>query len=134
MRPTRRRPTRTAGFTLVETMVAVLVLTIALLGLGRFVSDFIQGTTQSTIETVAVNVAREQIEAVRGDPVYATLETRYAGVTGGVPGYAAMRRTTTFRHVGPPAAAGQNYKTVTVVVTDPALRRPVTMTLSIAAP
>jgi prepilin-type N-terminal cleavage/methylation domain-containing protein len=132
--PSTPRPAREAGFTLIETMVAVLVLTIALLGLGRFVSDFMQGTTQSTIETVAVNVAREQIEAVRSDPVYAALETRYAGETGGIPGYAGMRRTTTFRHVGPPAVTDQNYKTVTVVVTDPALRRPVTMTLSIAAP
>ncbi len=126
------------GFTLMECVVAVLILGIVLAGMSRFVGDFLQSAGRSNVETVAVSVAEEQLGLIRSDPNYGGLVATYNdGATKdvtGFPGYPRMRRQTTVVRVGGPQYTQNDYHTVTVVVTDPSLRTPVSLTLAIARP
>lgn len=125
------------GFTLVEVMIALIILTIVSLSLGRFVASFSHVVGTSTIRTVAINVATEQLELIRGNAnvtAYPTLVATYNGnVVVGFPSYPRMTRTTSVvRTTG--NAPKRDYTTVTVTVTETTLGTPVNLTAVVAAP
>ena len=125
------------GFTLVEVMIALIILTIVALSLGKFVASFSHAVGTSTIRTIAVNVATEQMELIRGNAnqsAYPTLVASFNGnVVTGFPNYPRMTRTTTVvRTTG--NNPRRDYTTVTVTVTEPTLGTPVNLTAVVAAP
>jgi Tfp pilus assembly protein PilV len=81
---------RTSGFTLVETIVAIVVLIIAALGLGGFTAKSLQTTQDNSYKNGAVSVgtgaladAEAAIETNRGiDGAIDTTSTTLKGVTG----------------------------------------------------
>jgi prepilin-type N-terminal cleavage/methylation domain-containing protein len=126
------------GFTLIETMVALVVLTIVVVGLGRFMGQFLHAESASGIRLVATSVATERLELIRADPRYTQLSALYgtgAGAdTTGFPGYSGMRRRTTIvrDQTGAPA---RDFTTITVRVTHPAVPRDtVSVTATVARP
>jgi prepilin-type N-terminal cleavage/methylation domain-containing protein len=121
------------GFTLVEVMIALIILTIVSLSLGRFVASFSHTVGTSTIRTIAIDVATEQLELVRGN-AYPTLVANFSGnVVTGFPSYPRMTRTTTVvRTTG--NNPRRDYTTITVTVTEPTLGTPVNLTAVVAAP
>lgn len=128
------------GFTLVETLVAMVILTVVALSLGRFVASFLHAVGTSTVRTVGTAVATEQIELVRarntatGPTAYTTLVPTFNNVTTvGFPGYPSMRRTTRvvrFTSNSPRA----DRTTITVTVTEPTMGVPINLTVVVAAP
>jgi len=106
------------GFTLIEIMVAVLLLMVAMAG---FVPFFLQGLNQSSsarYRSIATNVARERMEQVR------QLDYREITMTGGgVPtlvarfGTTNVIRGTTFTTTYSVTSAAGGLKNVTVTVT-----------------
>jgi prepilin-type N-terminal cleavage/methylation domain-containing protein len=106
------------GFTLIEIMVAVLLLMVAMAG---FVPFFLQGLNQSSsarYRSIATNVARERMEQVR------QLDYREITMTGGgVPtlvarfGTTDVIRGTTFTTTYAVTSAASGLKNVTVTVT-----------------
>lgn len=112
---------RRGGFTLIEVMVAMVILSIVALGLGRFVSSFLHVVSTSSIRTTASAVAREQMEGILSDPQY-PLPTAWVGTVTGFPGYSAMRRTTSVTRVTGTSPA-RDYTIVTVKVTEPTMKR-----------
>lgn len=123
------------GFTLIETVIALVMLSIISLGLMRFSGLQMRGTAQVGVRMVATGIATEQLGQVRGDPSYTTLSARWAGTATGFTGYPSMARTTVVRRVRdtvPPVRT--DYTVVTVTVTDPALTSPVQVTSTVAAP
>lgn len=113
------------GISLIEMMIAMVMLVIIVTTFGRYMAQFQSGTTRSTALTVAASVAKERLELVRADPRYFTLTTLYGSGGGadttGFPGYANMRRiTTTARdQTGTPA---RDRTTITVQVTWPGMK------------
>lgn len=126
------------GFTLIETMIAVVIMTIIAIGLGRFMGTFLHAESASGIRLVATSVATERLELVRADPRYTQLIALYGSGGGadttGFPGYPTMRRRTIIirDQSGAPA---RDFTTITVRVTHPALTQDtVSVTATVAAP
>lgn len=127
-----------SGFTLIETMIALVILTIVVTGMGRFVGKFLHAETSSGIRLVATSVASERLELIRADPRYTSLIALYGtGVTAdttGFPGYPTMRRRTTIMRDRTSAPA-RDFTTITVTVTHPSTPSDtVSLTATVAAP
>lgn len=125
---------RQKGFTLVELLVTVVILTVVATGFARFAGSFARTMGDSTIKLVASGVATSRLELVRADPRYDRLNTLYGSGAGadtlGFPDYPRMRRRT---QVVRDQSGGRDRTTVTVRVTDPALRDTVAVTAVIAS-
>lgn len=125
------------GFTLIEVIVSMVILTIVAMSLGRFVANFSHAVTTSTVRTVAVAVAQEQVDSVLAaatPTVYGNLVSLFHGNTAtGFPGYPNMVRTTRLlRRTG--TSPRQDYTVVTVTVTEPTMGNSVSLTNAVAAP
>lgn len=129
----RRRWRARNGFTLVEVVVALLVLGFALLGLSLFVSNMAHAGTDSRLLGTANELAADRIETVKSDLTYSTLDSRYAGTESSISGYSGYKRKTVIRHVGGGVSDSVDYRIVTVVVTNSAMTDTVRKTTIIAA-
>jgi prepilin-type N-terminal cleavage/methylation domain-containing protein len=116
-RPEPRR-SRRRGMTLIEVMVSLTIITSALLGFGAFLTRFMHVSSQSAVASVAMDLAVSRMEAVKAFPTYATLETTFNATESSLPNCFQCVRTTLITHT---TSTTQDYKTVTVTVTTPAL-------------
>lgn len=129
--PTRR------GFTLIEIMMAVVVLGLLAVGVARFAAMFSKDISSSSVRVVAAAVANDRMQLIRADPRYTTLLALYnagAGAdTTGFPDFPRLRRITNLvrDQSGTPA---RDRTTVTVRVIDPSMVDTVSVTSVIAAP
>lgn len=124
------------GFTLVELLLTVVILTIVATSFAKFAASFSRTMGDSAIRLTASAVATGRLELVRADPRYTRLVSLYgAGAAGadttGFPDFPRMRRTTT---VVRDQSGNRDRTTVTVRVTDPALTDTVSVTAVIASP
>ena len=125
------------GFTLIEVLVALVILTIVAMSLGRFVANFSHAVSTSTVRTVAVAVAQERIDSVLAaatPTVYPNLISLFDGnAPTGFPGYPAMQRTTrVVRRTS--ESPRRDYTVITVTVTEPTMGTAVSLTNVVAAP
>jgi prepilin-type N-terminal cleavage/methylation domain-containing protein len=107
------------GFTLIEVLIALVILCVVVLGLGRFVGSFLHVVGTSTVKTVATEVAYSQINAVQTDVNY-PLPASWAGNVTGFPGYPNMKQVTVLQRV---AAGTSDYTVITVRVTEPTMSK-----------
>jgi prepilin-type N-terminal cleavage/methylation domain-containing protein len=61
------RISKDSGFTLIESMIALAVMAITLLGLGQLVSTAVRQNASTRFETMGVLIAQEKLEALRGE-------------------------------------------------------------------
>ena len=123
------------GVTLIEIMIAMVILTVVLLGMGRFLVGFSRSTMQADARTLAVTLASQRLSEVRAAPNYGGLETIYVGTETAIPGFTGYVRRTTITHTGGPRPTFTNdFKTITVEVVAPGLPQPVRKTIVVAAP
>jgi prepilin-type N-terminal cleavage/methylation domain-containing protein len=120
------------GMTLIEVMIALVILTGALLSLGSFVTNFTHTVATSGVRTTAGELAADRIETVKSAVKYDSLETLYAGTEATVTGHPGFSRQTIIQRVGGVPGDSVDYKIVTVVVSNQALRAPVRKTTIIA--
>ncbi|MES2123964.1 MAG: prepilin-type N-terminal cleavage/methylation domain-containing protein [Gemmatimonadota bacterium] len=125
------------GFTLLEVLLAIVILVVVATTTARFAGDFSRAMSKSSVRVTASAVAADRLELIRADPRYPRLVSLYgtgAGAdTTGFPGYAQMRRTTTIvrDQSGTPP---RDRTTLTVRVSDPSLKDTVAVTTVIASP
>jgi prepilin-type N-terminal cleavage/methylation domain-containing protein len=123
------------GFTLVELLVALVILTVVATSFAKFTSSFSRTMGDASLRTIATAVGSGRLELIRADPRYDRLGTLYgtgAGAdTTGFPTYPRMRRRTTIVR---DQSGGRDRTTITVRVSDPALRDTVALTATVAAP
>lgn len=121
------------GFTLVEVMIALVILSLVILGMAATTGSFVRVVAESDRMAAAVQLADDRIEQVQMDPNYGGLDSLYAGVESNFPTLAGFTRETRIVRVG---GAGQpvDYKKVTVIVAGPGLPTRVERTVSVAAP
>jgi prepilin-type N-terminal cleavage/methylation domain-containing protein len=130
-------PNRRRGFTIVEILVAVVILGVLAVGVARFAAGFATAMTNSSVRVVAAGVARDRMQLIRADPDYINLVGQYnagAGAdTTGFPDFPYMHRLTYLvrDQSGTPA---RDRITVTVKVIDPGMRDTVSVTSVIASP
>jgi len=124
---------RRAGFTLVEVMVALVILLGVVLGIAQVTARMVHTVATSDVQLTAVQLAEDRLAQVQLDQDYANLESTYATTESSIPGDPGFTRTTAIVHVGG-AGQPQDYKKVTVSVTGPGLLSPVTRTVAVGAP
>src|SRR3954464_13860898 len=115
---------RRRGFTLIEGMLAVVILTTVLISVARSPGQCLHTVSTSTVRTVAAEVARERISLVDMDPSYTTLAATWVGDSLNFPGSPNMRRVTTVSRVSginPP----RDYTIITVRVSEPSMGQPI---------
>ena len=98
------------GFTLIEIMIAVAIISIGLLALGGLQVSLIRGNALSQRMTAAISVAAQTIEQIKNTP-YATIQS--ASPTQVVASGLNLTSQVTVTNNSPLA----NTKTVTVTVT-----------------
>lgn len=118
------------GFSLIEVMVALVILSIVLLGLGRFVASFLHMVGTTTTKTAATEAAAGYMAMIQSDPSY-PLPATYAGTVTGIGSFPNLKRVTTLTRVN---SSNRDYTTVTVKVTEPTLRDTVNITAVVAKP
>jgi prepilin-type N-terminal cleavage/methylation domain-containing protein len=69
------------GMTLIEVMLAIVILSGAMLGLANFVRKFQHTTSDTSQQAMASNLATLRLEEVKGYRVYSTLIATYNGVS-----------------------------------------------------
>lgn len=127
----RERTRARRGFTLIEVMVAIAILTVGLMALMGMTVRFAGAGARSRQMLAATELAVSRLEVARNTATYAGLDGLAAQETNpdGVKGY---RRTTTVRRVGGQATKdSMDYKVITVTVRPLALRDSVRKTLAI---
>ncbi|MFI5310112.1 MAG: prepilin-type N-terminal cleavage/methylation domain-containing protein [Gemmatimonadales bacterium] len=130
------------GMTLIEVILAVVILSGAMLGLANFGRKFQHQTSESTNQTLASDLATQRIEEIKGYRVYSTLVATYNGTTETTfptdsLGYHGFTRTTAAVRTTVAAGAtavppGNDYITVTVTVTGNTLVTPIKKSTIIA--
>lgn len=126
---------RRNGFTLIEILLAIVILVIVATTFARFAGSYARSMGDATLRTVATGVATGRLELVRADPRYTRLVTLYGSGAGadttGFPNYPRLRRKT---NVVRDVSGGRDRTTITVRVWDPALRDTIAVTAIVASP
>jgi len=122
-----------SGFTLIEVMVALVILAIVLLGTAQITTRQVHTVATSAQLQSAVELAESRIAKIETDPNYAALESLYVATENSFASYPGFTRTTAITHTG---GTGQtnDYKKATVTVNGPGLLTAVTRTVTVAAP
>jgi prepilin-type N-terminal cleavage/methylation domain-containing protein len=125
-----------SGFTIIEIIIAVVILGGLAVGVARFSGVFALALTNSSVRVVAAGVASDRIQLIRADPRYSSLLDLYntgAGAdTTGFPDYPRMHRLTYLvrDQSGTPA---RDRTVVTVKVIDPSMPDTVSVTTIVAS-
>ena len=122
---TRARGFTRKGMTLVEVLVALTILSVVMLGLGTFTTNFARTVSEAGIKSTASDLVADRLEVVKSGSRYDLIESNFQGAESSIPGYAGFSRRTMVLHVGGAPADSVDYKVVTVEVTAPRLTKPV---------
>jgi prepilin-type N-terminal cleavage/methylation domain-containing protein len=133
--------TQRRGFSLAEIMVALVILSVIVMGLAGTTITFLHDTTLDTSRVRASTVADTRVAELKGWPDYADLST-FAEVKPNYPEPGWTRTTVVTRDTSVttgcnsppfPPCPNNDITKVTVTVTGPPLKTPVTRSISIAA-
>lgn len=131
----RRCDSGRAGFTIVEILLALLLLSFTVMGFQAATGEIIHYAAQSDRQAVAMQLVEDRLDLIRLDPHYGVLESRYETSATDLPDYPGLTRTTEIVRTREEQATGVlDYLTITVTVAGPSLRAPVARTIVVAAP
>lgn len=123
-RPANKVASSRAGMTLIEVIIAMVLLTGALLSMGAFIARYANVTGSVARRSEANELVADQLEVVKGALVYSTIESLYAKTEPSITGHPGLTRQTLITHTGGVAPSLYDYKTVTVIVNGPGLKTP----------
>jgi len=134
------RRVRRSGMTLIEVIIAVMILSGVLIGLSNFTRRFQHLSSNQNALATASELATARVEYVTQHRPYSTLVATFDGTTEtstttaarpSMAGYPGYTRTTSAVRTGPSSTA--DYVTVTVTVTNTATGTSVKKSLVISA-
>jgi len=125
-------PRSPQGFTLVEVVVATLILTSALLAMAGFTVRYQQSESKVRAFSRAQELAGARLETVRSAMPYASLDTM-AITESSISGYPGYTRVTQVVRNGGGVADTVDFRTVTVRVAAPGGLQTVAKTSTVAA-
>lgn len=130
--PLARRPTP-RGFTLIELVVSIVILSVTCVAMLRFGGMFSRSNADATARADAARIASSRLETIRSAATYAAIDG-YAETNTIPTGFAAFKRTTVITRVGGTAATDTlDYKIITTTVTSQRLTSSVSKTTAISA-
>jgi prepilin-type N-terminal cleavage/methylation domain-containing protein len=122
------------GMTLIEVIIATVILGGALMSLAGFVAKFAHTVSDADIRGIAAELAADRIETVKAATQYSSIDSLYATTEGRgtITGYPKFTRQTLVQRVGGGSTDLVDYRIVTVIVMSPPLRAPVRKTTIIS--
>ena len=126
------RVLRRKGMTLVEVIVAMMLLVGVVLVLGGFSAKFAQASNQAHLVVLANEMAATRLDAVRQQPTYTAVDTLVQTDTV-MADFSAYTVRTQMLRIGGAVTDSVDYKIFTVTVTHPAMKKIVTKTTAVAA-
>lgn len=127
--------TRREGFTVVEIILALLLLSFVVLGFQAATGEIIHYAAQSDRGLVASQLTEDRLELIRLETDYEGLEAGYEAVEDSLPGHPGLTRTTTVTRFVETQVTGElDYQRITVTVDGDGLRSPVARTIVVAKP
>ena len=127
--------TSRAGFTVVEVLLALLLLSFMVMGFQAATGEIIHYAAQSDRKAVAVQLVESQLDMIRLDTDYTALDGRYTESGTTFADYPGLTRTTVVERTYDEQNTGVlDYLTITVTVAGGGLRDPVSRTVVVAAP
>ena len=130
-RPSTRAAAR-GGLTLIETLIAVVILGTALIGLGDFMAHFAHATKVASLQQRGLDLATDRIDSVMHAPTYTSIDSMAATETIGIDS-TTYQRQTMVTHIGGGPTDTLDYRTVTVSVVMPTVTNPLRKTIIISA-
>jgi prepilin-type N-terminal cleavage/methylation domain-containing protein len=122
------------GMTLIEVIVALAIISGAILSISAYMTHFARAITSSDLRATANELATSRIEEIKNAPRYAAIDSMYAKTeTFSEDRYKGFTRQTIVSHTGGGDTDFYDYKTITVVVKNPHLSTPIRKTSVIAA-
>lgn len=134
---TRDEPTmRTGGFTLVEIIIALLILTTAVLGIAASTGKMLAPAATAELEFEALQAVEDRLSLIRLEPRYGDLDSLFAGSETSLPGMPGFTRTTTVTRTQQTLTGGKvlDFTTIVVTLDGPGLPAPLYRKLVVAAP
>ena len=122
-----------SGFSLVEVVVALVILSTAVLGLASSATRLTTTAAAAQVRALAMESAQDRLARVRLDPRYGALDSLYSGTDENLFGSTGLTRTTRVVHILR-TSPSLDYKQIMVTVTGPTLETPVSRVIVIAAP
>lgn len=128
------RRSGSGGFTMVEVVVALVILSVAVLGLSGSAATLATRAADAELRARALHAVQDRIAQVEIDPRYGDLEALYAGTQTDVLGLSGFTLTTAITHVLQTSPTSLDYKVVSVTLAGPQLPNPVSRRLIVGAP
>ena len=88
------------GFTLIEVMIALVILVLVVLGMATSTGRFMRVVAESDMQVAAIQLADDRIQTVLMDPNYGGIDTTYVGSESSFPTLTGFVRTTVVTLVG----------------------------------
>jgi prepilin-type N-terminal cleavage/methylation domain-containing protein len=122
-----------AGFTLIEMIVALTVLSFVILGAQSMATTMIRTVSTANAQASAAQLVEDRIDRIRTDPAYDSLTLKYVGTETTLPGWSTFQRVTQMSWTYDSTAVGiTNYITVTVTVSGQGLPGPIRRTVVVS--
>jgi prepilin-type N-terminal cleavage/methylation domain-containing protein len=112
----RRSPTPRRGMTLIEVILAIVILSGAMLGLARFGQQFQRNTSSSSTQVIASDLATQRLETIKGVRNYASLVTTYGATAETFVGDPVYGGFTRYTKAVATSTSTDDYVTVTVSI------------------
>lgn len=123
------------GFTLVELIVSMVLLSVVLISLSGATVRYVRGVSEAELQASALLLVNDRLEQVQLHPSYLELEEEFAGYEESVGGIQGASRTTTVDRETTSTETGVvDLTRVTVQVLQPGMRDPVERTIIVGAP
>ena len=120
------------GMTLVEVMVALVLMAGVLLALGRFSGTLARTTGIARLTATATQLVGDRLETVKGSPRYVAIESLYVATESSISGFSGFTRQTQVLRIGGTSTDSVDYKIITVTVSNPSLTKAVRKSTVIA--
>jgi prepilin-type N-terminal cleavage/methylation domain-containing protein len=127
---------RRDGFTLLELIVSMLLLSVVALTIGATTAKLAVSSARSSQTLAALDLADDRLRTIQSDPSYTALESRYNASENALVGFPGLTRTTVVTHVSNVLANNRvlDYKVATVSVAGVGLQQPVIRVVAVGAP
>jgi len=122
------------GFTIVEVIVALVILSVAVLGLSASAASLATRAADAELRARALHTVQDRLARVQVDPRYGQLDSLYEGTEIDALGLTGFTPTTTVTHVLQTNPTPLDYKVIGVVLDGPVLGGAVSRQLVVAAP
>ena len=122
------------GFTMVEVIVSLVLLSIAVLGLQLVAASMLRQTSVSQVRLSAAQLAEDRVDLIKLEPNYGNLSS-YVATENNITGFPRYTRRTTLLARRDSTVNGiTDFKRITVAVTAPGLSAPIIRNVTVGAP